>query len=185
MNECIDEYTKKTQRYYYDDGLVEMIIALLMAGLGAALVLILSVETSSPLIGAVLFPAITGAAIAASVILKRWVNKLKEQITYSRSGYVSYNQDEADHRRWFLLIFSMVLEVAVLFLLSEFDSIQFFFGSPLAAVLFYLGYRLALYRFYVTGSACFLIGAATAIWIDDEFFGTAVALAPCGFDLLL
>ena len=184
MNDSVEKYVKKTIRYYYDDGFVEIITGLLMTSVGVGLILWLALDPS-PFISALLFLSILLLVIGVASLVKRLVLRLKDRITYSRSGYVSYQRNEPDKGRWFLLIVTATLFVAIFFLPEAFNQIQFFFGSMLAAVLFYLGYRLDLPRFYAAGIACFAIGVATAIWIDEEFIGTAVVLVGCGLLLLL
>jgi hypothetical protein len=184
MNDSIDKYVKKTNRYYYDDGLVEMIVGFLFTGVGTALLLVLNLDMSS-FLNALLLLVITALVIGGAFLIRRMVLRLKERITYSRSGYVAFQQDESDRGRWFLLVAVAMLFVTLIFLPETFNQIQFMVGSMLAAVLIYLGYRLNLRRFYALGIACLLIGVATTIWIDDEFMGTAVALVGCGLVLLL
>lgn len=184
MNDTIDRYVKKAHRTYYDDGLAEMISGLFMAGSGAALVLVLAFDLP-PFTDALLFLVILAAVIALGLLLRRFVLGLKDRITYSRSGYVSYRHDEPDYGRWILLLVGVVLIAALLFLPEQFNTLQFAIGALLAAVLLYLGYRLTLARFYAVGSACFLVGLASTIWIDDEYVGAAVTLLGCGLLLLL
>jgi hypothetical protein len=184
MNDSIEKYVKKTHRYYYDDGLVEMIVGFLFASVGTALLLLLNLDVSS-FLNALLFLLITALVMAGAFLIRRMVLRLKERITYSRSGYVSFRQDEPDRGRWFLLVAVAMLFVTLIFLPETFNQIQFMVGSMLAAVLIYLGYRMNLRRFYALGIACLLIGVASTIWIDDEFMGTAVALVGCGLLLLL
>jgi hypothetical protein len=183
MDDSIDKYVKQTYRYYYDDGLVEIIVGFLFAGVGTALLLVLNLDLSS-FLNALLLLVITALVIGGAFLIRRMVLRLKEQITYSRSGYVAFRQDESDRSRWFLLVAVAMLFVTLIFLPETFNQIQFMVGSMLAAVLIYLGYRLSLRRFYALGIACLLIGVASTIWIDDEFIGTAVALVGCGLLLL-
>lgn len=184
MNDTVDKYVKKAQRTYYDDGLAEMISGLFMAGAGAALLLVAALDLSL-FPGALLFLGILAAVIGLGLLLRRFVLGLKDRISYSRTGYVSYRHDEPDYGRWILLFVGVALIAALLFLPEQFNTIQFGIGVLMAAVLFYLGYRLNLARFYVVGSACFLVGLATTLWIGEEVLGAATALLGCGLLLFV
>jgi hypothetical protein len=180
----VDDYIKQTYRYFYDDGLVEIAVGLLMATVGAVLLAWQSVA-SSVLRGAILVVVLPAIILGGTVLVRRFVQKAKERVTYSRTGYVSYRQGEPSNSRWYLLIALLLLFGLMLLLPESFTRTQFAVGYFLAAVLGLLGYRLGMRRFYAIGVGAFLIGLTATVTIADEVAGTGLIIAGAGLLLLL
>jgi hypothetical protein len=180
----VDDYVRRTYRYFYDDGLVEIAIGLLMLVVGSTLFSwqrMASSATRTVILAVVLAALIIGGA----ALVKRLVQKAKEQVTYKRTGYVSYRRGEPAGSRWFPLLAALVLFGIVLFLPETFSRLHFAVGYFSAVFLLYLGYRVELRRFYATGATTFLIGVAAAIMVANETEGTAVTIAGAGLLLVL
>lgn len=184
MTRKVEEYVKRTYRYFYEDGLVEIAVGLLVAVVGFVL-FSWQYVTSSPIRTAILVVVLPALIIGGEVLLRRFVHKAKERVTYSRTGYVSYRQGEPAGSRWFFLLAALVLFVIIILLPETFSRLQFAVGYFSAVFLCYLGFRLELRRFYSAGVVTFLIGVASTIMVANEIEGTGLTIAGAGFLLLL
>jgi hypothetical protein len=180
----VDEYVRRTYRYFYDDGLVEIGIGLLMVVVGSVLFSWPSVNSlaTRTIILSVALPAL---ALGGAAMIRRLIRKAKEQVTYKRTGYASFRQGEPAGSRWFPLLAALILFGIVFFLPETFMRMHFAVAYFSAASLLYLGYRLELRRFFAVGAATFLIGVAVTITVANETAGTGLALGGAGLLLLL
>jgi hypothetical protein len=180
----VEDYVKQTHRYFYDDGLVEIGVGLLMLVVGSVLLAWQSV-TSSVLRSAILVVILPAMILGGTILVRRFVQKAKERVTYARTGYVSYRQGEPSHSRWYLLVALLLLVGLMLLLPESFSRTQFAVGYFLATFLVLLGYRLGIRRFYAIGAGAFLIGLTATITLVDEVEGTGLIIAGAGLLLLL
>ncbi len=184
MARMVEEYVKQTYRYFYEDGLVEIAVGLLMVVVGAMMFSWQYVASS--LIRAVILVIVLPASIIGGMVLvRRFVRKAKEHITYARTGYVSFREGEPASSRWIFLLPALVLFAIVFFLPETFSRLQFAVGYFLAVILWYLGYRLGVRRFYGVGIVTFFIGLVSTITIVEEIKGTGLAITGAGILFLL
>lgn len=180
----MDDYVRRTYRYFYDDGLVEIAIGLLMLFVGSVLLFWQRMDSSAirTVILAVVLPALI---VGGAALVRRLVQKAKEQVTYKRTGYVSYRRGEPAGSRWFPLLAALILFGVIFFLPETFSRLHFAVGYFTAVFLLYLGYRVELRRFYAIGVTTFLIGVAATIMVANETEGTALTIAGAGLLLFL
>src|SRR5262245_28158908 len=101
MNSKMEQMVRKTRRYWYDDGFVEIGtgILLTLVALWLALRNIIPRESDWYPIATTGLPLlIMGAGIGGVVLIRR----LKERITYPRTGYVSFDKN-SNWRGWFAI----------------------------------------------------------------------------------
>lgn len=184
MTDKIDDIVKRTYRYYYEDGLVEMAVGLMFIACGLVLFSWQGIG-SSPLVTALLVVGLPAVVIGGAFVVRRLVQDVKRRVTHQRTGYVAYRRGEPANNRWFLLAAVLILVVASLFLPDIFNRMQAVVGTLLAIILGFLGYRFGLRRFYLLGAATLIIGIAAAVRIEDELLATALTFAASGLLLLL
>jgi hypothetical protein len=181
MQDPINEYAKRTMRYWYVDGLAEIA--------GGMVVMLLSLVF---LIGAMLEPGPTTdlflalgqpvIVIAGALAARRVVSKLKERVTYPRTGYVEYRRPRG--RRNIRLI-AMTMGIAAAFAVV-FGIIQNIIqprwipgisGAVIALLLVYLAYENGIRRFYIMALYTFFLGLLVVsvrlatIYATPLFFG--------------
>ena len=184
MAHKVERYIKQTYRYFYEDGLVEIAVGLLMVVVGT--VMFSWQYVSSSLFRAVILVIVLPALIIGGMALvMQFVRKAKERVTYARTGYVSFRQGEPKGSRWVLLLSALVLFAIIFFLPEAFSRLQFATGYFLAVILCYLGFRLGVRRFYGISVLTFLIGLTATISIAKEIEGTGLTIAGAGTLLLL
>lgn len=171
MNLDYEAIRKHTQQYWYIDGISELGggVTLFLVG---AFYLALELLPPSPL-RAVLTGFFQPVIILALIFGTRYaVRKLKEKITYPRSGYVQY-RERTSKRRWFVAVVSgavAALTTIGITLVSDWVSvavIPVICGFFISLLEFYIGSMIGVARFYwlaaiplITGISLSLIGVS-------------------------
>lgn len=184
MGNKVDNIVKQTYRYFYDDGLVEMAVGLLFIAVGLVLLAWHSFN-SSPLVMIIVVVGLPAVIIAGAYLIKRLVREMKQRITYPRTGYVAYRQGEPSKGRWFVPLAALALVVASFLLPETFMTMSPMVGALLAVILFFMGYRVDLWRFYVVGIIALVSGVALA-WLGVvELIAVSLTFAITGVALFL
>ncbi len=184
MGDKIGQVMQRTYRYYYDERLVELAIGGLFLSIGILIRVWASMAFGSPLaLGITL--ALFALVIGGGLLVKQAVGRIKERVTYPRTGYVSYRQHQPARGRW-LLIGVAAAYVLLIFVLPEwFSKMALAEGVLLLVVLSYMGYRVGEPRFYLVGVTAGLIGLGAALLIPDDLVGSSVTFGGTGIALLL
>lgn len=184
MSKKVDAYVKQTYGYFYDDGLVELIMGFFFVLVGGIFVAT-QMGNKNPLINLLLSIGLVVLILGGSFSINHVVRSLKQRVTYPRTGYVAY-KNEVDKRSnkviWGAVIFLITIS---LFLPDAFSQVQFMIGGVLAAMLVFLGYRTNVWRFYILALAVFLIGIFTTALFIDEVLGTGLTFLGTGCLLLI
>ena len=152
MNEQIQDWTKRTQRYWYVDGLAEIGVGAILVVLGlfyAVLETLPANAAKSWLLGLGQPVLIIGFAV-----LVRWiVRRLKEKITFPRTGFIAYRPAEPRRKISGILI-AIVTAVTlglVVFISRSWVNLQWvpsITGLFAGLLTFMIAYRIKLPRFY-------------------------------------
>lgn len=150
------EIKKRTERYWYRDGLWEIGFGLANLLLGLFYLLTNLVGWQGPW-AIVLALLQIGVIVGVFLMVGRLVVFLKERITYPRTGYVAYRRASRRSRLQKaaiagLLSAGMAALIAVIARYQSSENQTALASSLLmAAALIYLGYRFGLLRFYALG----------------------------------
>ena len=152
-DEQLDQVTKRTASYWYVDGLAELGTGFVFLVLG---VFYLALTRFPPAgIAAVAVGIGQPLIILLGVFgVSRVVRRLKERITFPRTGYVSYRRPPASKRRKTAMMAAMLAAVIAMLVTLAFARVEQARIWLLAGVLGALvpvmfGFRLGLPRFYV------------------------------------
>ncbi len=170
MQNDIDTVIRRTQGYWYVDGLGEIAIGVMLGLFGLSfLVFDLVPNGATELV--VVFAQMLG-------FLGLWwlggkaVRALKERLTYPRTGYVALPRKPRRTNRMVLAaIIAMLVSALVAFVQTAASSravTPILIGALLAISVAFLGRRFLLPRFYLLAAYALLVGA-TAGWLglDD------------------
>jgi len=168
----LSDLEKRTRRYWYVDGLVEMVTGLFLWVLAAffAITARLTSETARAWVLGIGQPALILLGIWLS---GRVVVQLKERITYPRTGYIAYRRPTRGRRITRaitgLLAGGLVgFSMGLLFNLFPQDwtpAIASLFFSLLMA---YLGWYFGVLRFYLLALFLLAGGLAVTFWVPFE-----------------
>lgn len=182
MADQYDKLVKQTYRYYYDDGLVELAVGLLFGVTGLGL---LAWQSSSAVVRGIMAVGLPLLVIGGAYAIKRFVGEVKERITYPRTGYVAYRQEEPSRGRWLIVLAALAVAIAGFILPEVLNKVSFALGALLAAVLAFLGYRSAVNRFYLAALVSLTAGVLATALLDDEALATAVTMLTAGLALVI
>lgn len=182
---------KRTIRYWFEDGLAEISVALVFLVLAVYFYLKIILPAASPLnvfleVGFVLF------IVGGSFLTSRVVSALKERLTYPRTGYVEYPQASGHKARArvfaVVAVAAVVAAVTLLFSIGtqEIAWMPVITGLLLGFVtLVFIAPRIGLLRIYLLGLAAMASGIAIALLGFENIPGLAVFYALAAAGLLL
>jgi hypothetical protein len=185
MRDQIDEYAKRTMRYWYVDGLSEIA--------GGVVVLLLALVF---LIGGLMEPGPTtdwflalgqpAIVLIGAITARRWVGRMKERLTYPRTGYVAYRRPQG--RKGFRLIAATIgISVALGVVFGVIANIiqprwiPGISGAVIALLLAYLAYDNGIRRFYIMALYTLFLGLLVVTLQLSGTFSTPLFF--CGFGL--
>jgi len=162
MSNPIDEYAKRTMRYWYVDGLAEIA--------GGVVVLLLALVF---LIGGWMEPGPTtdfflalgqpAIVLVGALVARKIVGRIKERVTYPRTGYVAYRRPRS--RRGLRLI-ALTIGIAAVFgvlfaVIANLIAIRWLpgiSGAVIALLLAYMAYENGIRRFYYMAAFTLFLG---------------------------
>jgi MFS family permease len=168
MENNLSDVEQRVKRYWYTDGIGELIGGGMFVLLGIYFALQEFLGQNS-MVGGILQASLVLLMIGGTFISRRLVNTLKTRLTYPRTGYVEYQVDERGTRgrRILAVILAFVvsgLTIAFARLFQFFDSIVAVTGVIVALILVVLRAKSSgLTRFYVLGAASLVLGFALSL----------------------
>jgi hypothetical protein len=161
MKDSLQDAAARTRRYWFVDGLSEMV--------GGGTILIIAVlnyflERVGQQTWAALATLVFAALVVAALVGARWlIVRLKERITYPRTGYVAYRVPSAPQRRRRSLIAGVAAGLlgagsALAGLVLQANVFYIGVGLLVALVTLYKGGQYGLVRFYLLAGVAVLLG---------------------------
>jgi hypothetical protein len=184
MSSQIDQIVQKTRRYWFEDGFVEIGMGVLFA-LIAAFLAIQELIPHDSMWFPIMVIGLPLVIIGASFPVKAFVTRLKERVTYPRTGYLSIHRD-AGRNNGLALIAGAATAAAILLWNRWLGHEAIVAGLALGAAMVSLGWRFGVGRFYGLGVWAVLLGLAVS-WQSSlsESLQIAALLAGLGAGLLI
>jgi hypothetical protein len=163
MKSNLPDVEQRVNRYWYTDGLGELIGGSMFILLGVYFALQDFLGPNSMLSG-ILQASLALLLIGGAFVSRRLINTLKTRLTYPRTGYVEYrvNKKENGSRRAlaFLLAFTIAaLSVAFVAIFKSFESVVAVTGFIVGMILMLLRAKSSgLARFYLLGAISLILG---------------------------
>jgi hypothetical protein len=188
MDKELDRFKKDTIRYWFEDGLSDIVIGSLFFIVGGLTVLQGLLEPGSALTGfygMLIFVVI----LAGTPLSRRLIRTLKERFTYPRTGYIAYKAPSS-LQRIVSLILAIIFSIIVLLLviassLSQITWLPTILGIMLAAILSLIGYRNAVIRYQLMAVGVAGIGFLLSLFNAVEWLSIGIMLSSCGLALML
>lgn len=178
MHGTISDVERRINRYWYSDGLGEMI--------GGSMFLILAIYFAlqdflgrNSMLSGMLQAGLAILLIGGAFVSRRLINALKARLTYPRTGYVEYrvNQKQLRMRQlWAFVVACTVAALAVAFvgIFKSYHSMVAVTGFIVGMILVVLRAKSSgLMRFYVLGAVSLILGLAISVrgWSDGYSLG--------------
>jgi hypothetical protein len=178
MNQNLEEVMRRTYRYYYEDGLVEMAVGGLFALIGLVILGYQQAQGNPALVlaGTLGMMVVT----AGGVFVVRWVvTRLKNRVTAPRTGVVTHSRQPSPWR-WWIIGGTLLLVLIGFFLPEEFTGIPVMEGALLTLILASIGGRIGLRRMLVAAILPLATGVLSAFIGLEELTGGALVFAVTG-----
>ena len=168
MNDPIQQNLARPQRYWYVDGLAEIAggCVILLLGLIYTAAAIITDKAVHVILLSIVQPVLI---LSSAWVTRVAVRRLKEKITYPRTGYVEYSRNGRSVllSRFALAFFIGFAFSAIAGLIGKriperFEPLIISFLLSLAVL--YLGARIGLRRFYLVAGATLASGAVTLLF---------------------
>lgn len=168
MQSHLSDVEQRVKRYWYTDGIGELIGGGMFILLGIYFALQEALGQNSTL-GGILQASLALVMIGGMFVSRRLINALKTRLTYPRTGYVEYQVDERhmkSRRIWVAALGFTIsaLTMVLVRLFDFFDSIVAVTGFAVALILIILRAKSSgLARFYVLGAISLVLGLALSV----------------------
>jgi hypothetical protein len=186
----IEKIEKRAVQSFYDDGLSEIALGLVLLLLGGYF-LAQELAPDGSAVGAVLSVAFLLVVLSAGFFVNRLLRFFKRRITYPRTGYVTFKKkDPSPKRRVATAVVAMIISASLAALYGISPSLKILYpalnGLLFAVAVLLFANKVGLVRFFVLSAASVLIGfAVTAAGIGDVkgiglyylLFGAAVIVS--------
>ncbi len=189
MSDSIQETIRRTQRYWYIDGLAEIIVGMLFLLFGGFY--LFSYYMPNPVVRGLLLGIGQPALIIGGVFLSRVVvRKLKEWITYPRTGMVVYRKPAQNQRRskaiWAGGI-AVVVSMSVILLQNVLGENWMPVISSLfaAVVILVIALRVNLVRLYLLAVYVVAAGVVNSLVNLEDPYSYVLFFAAFGFGWLV
>ena len=168
MQSNLSNVEQRVKRYWYNDGIGELIGGGMFILLGVYFALQEFLAQNSMVSGILQVSLIL--VMVGGMAVSRWlINTLKTRFTYPRTGYVEYQVDERkmkSRRIWVAILAFTISALTMVFvrLFNFFDSIVAVTGVAVGLILVILRAKSSgLTRFYVLGTASVVLGLALSV----------------------
>src|SRR5688500_1850820 len=168
METKLSDVEQRVKRYWYTDGIGELIGGGMFVLLGLYFALQESLGQDS-MVGGILQGSFILLMIGGAFMSRRMVNALKTRLTYPRTGYIEYQVNEHNMRSMrigvVILAFTITaLTMVFVRLFQSFDSIMAVTGLAVGLILVVLRAKASgLARFYILGAVSLVLGFALSI----------------------
>lgn len=168
MQRNLSDVEQRVKRYWYTDGIGELIGGGMFILLGIYFALQQALGQNST-VGGILQASLVLVMIGGMFVSRRLINALKTRLTYPRTGYVEYQVDErlTKSRRILAAVLGFTiaaLTMVLVRLFDFFDSIVAVTGFAVALILIILRAKSSgLTRFYALGGVSLGLGLALSV----------------------
>ncbi|MDX9849912.1 MAG: hypothetical protein RBT01_05360 [Anaerolineaceae bacterium] len=165
----IENIIRNTRKYWYVDGLSEIAGGLVIFLTGLTYWLIYGMADSSTK-NFLLILAPPAVILLGASQVRKILPQLKEKLTYPRSGYLTFkkpNRTIRVKRAVFAGLLSAIISATAVMVLNGLPQrfIPLFSSFLLTLFSIYIGYQVAVPRFYLTGFLILMLGSIIS-WIN-------------------
>lgn len=183
MND-LNKTIRRTQQYWFEDGLVELLLGLLFVVLsGLFWWQVASDSEYAALVGGIAMPFIIVLGAILMGVSLRW---LKQHLVYPRTGYVTYAKP-TNKQRGLSALLGLVIGAAMAVAITQLELAELtpaFIGAGIGFALFMLGNRVGLVRFHLLAVWTVAGGVIIAFLGVDEMVASTYALGLIGLSLV-
>ncbi len=178
MTKNLEEVMRRTYRYPYEDGLIEMAQGVLFTLIGLV-ILGFDRAQGDPILLLVVSLGLMAAIMAGAFAVRRAVHRIKDRVTAPRTGVITHRREPSPWR-WWIIGLTIVLVVASFFLPEAYSAVPVMQGGLLTIILVFEGIRTSLRRLQVTALFPLIAGLLASYFQLGDLLGTALVFTATG-----
>lgn len=180
----LNKTIRRSQQYWFDDGLAELLIGILFAAIGLLFWWQTNSSSLAIIVGSITLPLII---ILGSLLLGFTLRWLKQRLVYPRTGYVTYQKPSKKQRNtsWVLGGVVGILMAVVVTVLDLSQLTAAFIGAGVGVGLFMIGLRIALLRFHLLAIWSVAVGVIISFLGIEATLAATLELALIGLSLIM
>ncbi|MBK8902924.1 MAG: hypothetical protein IPM53_17170 [Anaerolineaceae bacterium] len=183
MND-LNKTIRRTQQYWFEDGLVELLLGLLLLVLSGLFWWQVATDSEyAALVGGIAMPFIIVLGAILMGVTLRW---LKQRLVYPRTGYVTYAKP-TNKQRGLSAVLGFVIGAAMALTITQLELAELtpaFIGAGMGLALFMLGNRVGLLRFHLLALWAVASGIIIAFLGVAETVASTFALGSIGLSMV-
>jgi hypothetical protein len=169
----IENVIRNTRKYWYIDGLAEIAggLIIFLAGMTYWFVSTLENTAGKMVLLTIAQPVVI---ILGSYLSQKYLPRIKERLTYPRTGYLTFRKPSRNRRIKRILIVGLIAAgigalVSMLIVTSKVPNqfLPLFSSIFLALFSIYIGYHTAVSRFYLIGFLMVLLGLVISLFNQE------------------
>lgn len=185
-NSHLENIMKRPIRYWYEDGLGELITGMIFLFVGGYMLVQGLVENG--LLQAI-FGILSMIIIGGSPFIGRYlIRKIKERVVYPRTGYVKYSVTVSTGRIISIIIAALVT-VGLVVMVAFFSEVLYWLplieGVVVGGLLLYQASQIGMVRLYIEVVASIILGAGISITEFGNTIGSGLYFSSFGLVLLI
>ncbi|WP_420641878.1 hypothetical protein [Candidatus Leptofilum sp.] len=181
----LNKTIRRSQQYWFDDGLVELLLGLLFLVLsGLFWWQVVSDSEYAPLVGGIAMPFII---ILGSILMGVALRWLKQRPVYPRTGYVTYVKP-TNRQRGMSGLLGLIIGIVMAVAVTQFELAKLtaaFIGAGLGFGLFLIGNHMGVLRFHLLAIWAVASGVLITFLGVDESLAATLALGLVGLGMML
>ena len=181
----LNKTIRRSQQYWFEDGLVELLIGLLFMVLSWLFWWQTTSDSEyAPLIGGLAMPIII---ILGSILVGVTLRWLKQRFVYPRTGYVTYVKP-TNKQRGLSALLGLLIGAALAMAITRLALAELttaFIGAGIAVGFFMIGNRVGLMRFHLLAVWSVAVGVAISFLGIDDSLANVLVLGLIGLSLVV
>lgn len=161
----IDKTIQRTRQYWYIDGLAELVFSAVCLLIAFYFYLQVTIPPET-LAGGILNSALALILVGIILLGRRLIHKLKERLTYPRTGFVAFTAPTMKRRYLTAGIAMLMGAIVGALTVNEPASLAWMpaiTGLLFGGLLLFTGYKIGLLRFYLLSVAAVLLGPGLSL----------------------
>ncbi len=187
MKDDLQKTKQRTLRYWYVDGLSEMVFGFICLLLGGYFWLQLRLPSGS-LVSQMLIIFFVLFVLGSGLAFNKAVTAIKSRLTYPRTGYVEYHRP-ARKLNWLAALLAMGIGLLTVIVINRLPGNTLWMpamaGLTFSIIMLVVGIRMGLARFYLFGLFFLLLGGGLSMNGIGDLGGLRYFYAGAGACLLL
>ena len=183
--ENLERTRKKAKQYWFNDGINEIGLGLVFLILGIYFFLMVSLKWTG-LIRTIFDSSLLLVMLGTFWLINSGIKYFKENLTYPRTGFVSYERSRR-LPKWVTGLIAGITGALIASLLARENLLRWLpalSGAVICLVLLLIAFRIQLFRFHILALLSLCYGLIFSNFEIEPMLGTSAVYSLCGISVL-